>query len=621
MLGNTDTKFYENTEHLPEQSGSLGDLSKQCYLCHKEFEGSTIREHLRECHSVCDPEVPSKIIFPCTIEGCGMVINDEMDLQSHLIRHATGHLFNCDRCDRKLYSRQSLKRHQELLHGIPYMKQDLRNRKSPKTCSHCGKNFSTNMVLKRHISWKHGIGDFQKLPCNVEGCGKIFRLKRELEYHMTKHAKQPQFKCDQDQCRQKFYFPHSLRNHKQKIHGLQIVPYAIRRRRCLPKPVTTKEKFAQLTCHMCDTKFPRRSLLKRHLSWKHNIGTYMKHSCPVEGCTKEFRSKIGLDNHMAHHSGDPQFNCEKCGKLFYSLLQLKNHSRTHRKANSLTSNEPKALHYRCKPCGRKYRDESALSRHQLACTPIEKKHACTFKSCQKAFKFRSELKKHLNRHLNGPQYECDQCGKMFYYKHSLGRHKMTHDGSEDMPRSQPEPFMCKTHGKMCHPGESATDGKECKKVYGAGEFYCHICGEKFRTKIGFSKHIRFLHELKYQITCHICGKGMRADSQLQRHLMISHKIGTYGQKKCTIDGCSRVFNSKQGLVEHLARHSNKPAFVCHCGKTFYAKKRLQMHAKQHVLSDPKPFKCDVCGRGFARKDYLPCHKRTHSKEKKPDDAQ
>ena len=65
--------------------------------------------------------------------------------------------------------------------------------------------------------------------------------------------------------------------------------------------------------------------------------------------------------------------------------------------------------------------------------------------------------------------------------------------------------------------------------------------------------------------------------------------------------CERVFDRSAKLSLHQLIHSQNRPFICGfagCGKAFNRAHHLKQHELQHS-SDPRPFKCTFCGKGFA----------------------
>ena len=83
--------------------------------------------------------------------------------------------------------------------------------------------------------------------------------------------------------------------------------------------------------------------------------TFTLYSCPVEGCSKEYRNKFTLKKHVKLiHFGKKPFTCSICLQSFVSKQNLREHSFIH------SGIKP----YKCTYCGKKFRQLSYLSLHK-----------------------------------------------------------------------------------------------------------------------------------------------------------------------------------------------------------------------------------------------------------------
>ena len=77
--------------------------------------------------------------------------------------------------------------------------------------------------------------------------------------------------------------------------------------------------------------------------------------------------------------------------------------------------------------------------------------------------------------------------------------------------------------------------------------------------------------------------------------------------KCEV--CSKGYKFQKGMRRHLLSHT---AYKCEvCNKTFYTKKRLRDHVFD---SHGKRLECQICNASFARASALELHERTHTGE-------
>ncbi|XP_045126969.1 zinc finger protein 8-like isoform X2 [Portunus trituberculatus] len=82
--------------------------------------------------------------------------------------------------------------------------------------------------------------------------------------------------------------------------------------------------------------------------------------------------------------------------------------------------------------------------------------------------------------------------------------------------------------------------------------------------------------------------------------------------KCNL--CGKGFKLKGGLVQHERTHSTDRPYVCpECGKLFRQPTHLQQHIRIHT--GDKPYDCAFCGKSFRQRTILNQHLRIHTGEK------
>ncbi|TRY61494.1 hypothetical protein TCAL_02143 [Tigriopus californicus] len=264
--------------------------------------------------------------------------------------------------------------------------------------------------------------------------------------------------------------------------------------------------------------------------------------------------------------------------------------------------------YICEKCDRAFKDKDLIIKH-LQCHEEEKPFECL--ECGKKFGKPSLLRDHRKRHFEVGQFECGYCKKRFYTPNKLREHIRIHTGEA--------PLTCNVCGKGFRRHSNLSEHKrihmENRPVKPPKELFCH-CGKVFKTQRDLDWHQEGEHDRKPK-KCSYCGEVFVHGSSLTRHIRLKHESNFLPQDRksslyAECPHCNLTFY-KTSINKHIRiKHQLQKAFQCEiCKKSFVTKCNLENHMWQHKGIRSRPFKCHLCKKAYLRQNLLDVHMRSH----------
>ncbi|KAI4466701.1 zinc finger protein [Holotrichia oblita] len=249
-------------------------------------------------------------------------------------------------------------------------------------CPDCNKTFKFRYFVDVHAHVHTG-----NLLFKCEKCDRRFPKRTVLTQHMKSHIETKDFQCEE--CSRAFKTIHLLRAHKQthvneRPFKCHLCSKAFKLNATLRNHVRVHLNEKTHVCEMCGKRFVDAGSLRTHKQ-NHEM-TRLNKSIPCEICGKTYSNKRSAQKHITRqHNGKRPYVCDQCGRSFFDMKTLKQHSLIH------TGEKP----YSCRLCGKKFRQQGCVSQHMRIHTG-ETPHIC--RHCTARFKHSHHLRSHIKVH-------------------------------------------------------------------------------------------------------------------------------------------------------------------------------------------------------------------------------
>lgn len=241
----------------------------------------------------------------------------------------------------------------------------------------------------------------------------------------------------------------------------------------------------------------------------------------------------------------------------------------------------------------------------------------TCQICYNQYSTKCELVEHLKDQHSNDIFHCDVCNQ--YLSQTILTEHMTDHARVISNKEKQHSTKAKSKSSI----RPSVQCEYCNKILsyvgysyhikvvhnGLRQFKCSECAKMFSSKRVLNNHINSHHTKDRSFQCTVCAKSFTTDSGLYNHKRI-HEIDF----KFTCDTCDKPFKFRAQLNKHSMIHQDdllKPKWLCNlCGKPFSVKSNLAIHMKTHT--DFYGFECLICGFLTKQKRYLAEHiKRLH----------
>merc|ERR1719203_1226739 len=339
-----------------------------CNVCLKQFKSKQeLKDHITTAHILSD----FQFRYRCVICDISYSKADNGKLREHMkFEHNIG--YKCSICHKELPSKLRLKQHNKEHKKVTH---------ESNVCFKCGKLFKRKSSLEYHVS-KNCFNQSKGRKCSI--CEEKFEsMSLKIDHIATKHKDVKLYDCSE--CSSRFITKLGLKRHISYVHRKNI----------------------ENICPKCGKTYYSISLLKDHILYVHEGKPKPKFKCSL--CEKSYGTKQVLENHMSVHEGKI-FQCSNCNEEFTLKNKLESH---------IAKEHDRSKLHKCEHCDSAYVTKKALQSH--IAFVHEKTIINMCQHCGKNCMYKADLKNHIRivHELEGKHlFKCEHCKKGFKLEHT-----------------------------------------------------------------------------------------------------------------------------------------------------------------------------------------------------------
>ncbi|CAO3564202.1 unnamed protein product [Mortierella alpina] len=282
--------------------------------------------------------------------------------------------------------------------------------------------------------------------------------------------------------------------------------------------------------------------------------------CPVPGCGAPCDSMASFLQHQLKHSGSDKkgpHDCPwpECDKVLATSKSLKDHLQIHAERDAGLK-----LYCPVEGCDKVFGTNRCLRAHELRCKQVKsgERLPCPIEGCPYTFGSTDYVRRHVLDHekgLIGQEFRCDHqgCNAVLANPLTLQRHKQLH---EEQSLGFEWRCLVRGCGKNYSGSKQLTDHQSRihKDLDSTYRFLCpyDTCQKAFECQRSAYKHACLQERTKCPLEGCIC--VLPSKDALDAHLWMHETLKTRPPYPCFEEGCSKVFDTKNGILAHALTH-------------------------------------------------------------------
>ncbi|XP_069691227.1 zinc finger protein 93-like isoform X3 [Periplaneta americana] len=371
---------------------------------------------------------------------------------------------------------------------------------------------------------------------------------------------------------------------------------------------------------------------------------------PCDFCSRRFRKKANLMNHMVAHQTDRPHGCNLCGARYRRKCDLINHMKIHAYApghlgsddedDDVPSNNLNENDNVTSIKGRRKKTQSAAPKKRKTLVTSTQSNSYLEEddnslSCKDFKRSNYSNTSSRKKYSSGSYSYVDEDMKL------LSQPPPTFTPSMEpqepaVPRwpviDESRPYVCQ-HCGVGFAREKAL-GSHARIHAGDSPFECNTCGEMFWDVGLLKEHARTKHVGKSreesdasgpytgddrfgEFHCETCGLGFHRQDLLKRHRRIHVKIepnSAVSANVCQV--CGQSFPEQSDLLAHVETHARYQPHRCMlCGECFLDAPAVAAHVRRRHARNIPPNACTLCGKTCKDRRSLQKHAWVHSAER------